>query len=535
MALFGPAFNLRSGLTPYRKLEVGVGGLGTMFDLTSALGDTTVRLEEEIHRIDRLSFTLQYGGAEYADAILEGDPVTFTGGYVDAAAGGGTPSRVMFKGHVSHALPRFTRNGRVELDVIAEDARYRLTRNKPGKLSYPCPAAPAGLPFPRPWRSGKGAVPLKSGGAAGSGPTLAISQIVRGIVEEYGIKVGEILIDEGFDWAFGIADRDKLTQNPDETDYEFILRRLTGQGRFNGLRRDEEARLINAYAVNFMEVDPIDGEAKFYVMPESKIITQVNGPTFIWQGLGHPMVPSSEYDPTGPSARIIAEEVQVRVNTDLQRYREEQHRKDVARKAKGRKGHKADSGPLNRGEAVQHGDDDTEIQEAIDAGTIGKSFVPDDEKIKAAVASGQVPAGFGIELAKRAIAGSITADEVRQWMKPRATTFEAPSRKLSGKDGEANVPEKPDTSPAPEPKLGAGKPKNTPKRKKAPKVKPLGDLIQKFGQTMSFTVPGNIFVQCRRMSKVELPSQRFGGENWFCRRIVHEFGRMWNMSLELAR
>jgi hypothetical protein len=519
---------LEYGLTPQRTLTIGMAGNAGTMDVTENLGKTTVKFEEELNKLDRLTFSLVHGGEVYAELLDIGDPVTFEGGYRWDQAGSGTPTRVFFKGFVTEPSIKCAGGGRVIVDVTAQDVRWLLTRNKPGSLTYPAPKYDHEI-YPREFRKGvKG-----PGGVTG----LKISDIVKGILEEYAptLKIGKMKILEDDDYLFTFDN--PIVQNADETDFQFVLRLLTGEGqsRFTGVHRDER-RVVNANAVWWMEPNPLTGEAEVHIVNEEEALKEQGLVEFIWQGEGFEKVPEADYDPTAMGARIICKELTFKQNLDLARNREVRVQKDVQKKAKGKKGKTQATQATEpngvRGEESERSDEDQSpaaIQSFLDTHEI------DEAKVRASGAANAATAG--LEIFRKVSSGQARLSQYRHFFKPKEVRQEATSRAITSKPGDADRPEKPE-APATDTPLPPGAPKAKKKTKKPKKLKPLGERIQKFGFTVSASgVHGNIFMQARRMYKVKAPVPRYApdGHVWFCHKVIHEFGQLYTMSWEMGR
>lgn len=510
------------GLTPQRTLEITLeGGTGTTVNVTQLLGTTAVKFEEEINQLDQLTFSIVHGAFIFAANMNIGDRVKFSAGYRNEETGGGTPTRPFFDGYVSSMTKKYGENGRITLDVVAYDVRWRLTRNKPGALAYPAPKYDGEI-YPRPWRAGtKG----PDGKAA-----LKLSEIVQGILDEHKIPMGTFKInpDPRVDHVFTFID--SIVQNADETDFQFVLRLLTGTGqsRFTGVYKDER-RAVNGNAIWFMEVDPLSAAAQLFIVDEASVLGQQGSVAFQWQGVGFPKVPEKDYDPTAPDAVIIAKTVEVKRNMELARNRPQRLRKDVQTGA---------VGPAGKSAAALTAAGSVRGQESavFDQGPTwlprlgGQSF---DDGVLIANGVADLPSKPTVP---PGLATPGRSDQLNQWAPGREVRYEAPSREIAA-PGAGALPKVPNPAPPPPVTLPPGAPQ-TRQAENPPNpatTKPIGERIQKFGETATLSCPGNIFTQTRRTYSLALPIDLDSGDDWFAKKISHEIGLHYNMTVELGR
>jgi hypothetical protein len=504
----------RTDLTPYRKLEIatGTGDAITWLDVTMLLGTSEVKLEESYNEIDKLTFKLVHDVVLIQPTIKYGTQVRFTGGYVAEFPAN---TRVFFVGIVTGWALKLPDNGKPEMEIVAEDERSQMSLVRPGQISYPSIGVQEwGINAKRQWI-------YKD--------QLRISEIIRFLCDDYGIAVNEIRIDPAFDKPFGIANPDDgLTQGADESDFDLVLRLLTGVGRARDTRvRKGNASSLAAHACWFLEYDLDSEEAQLTVVPEQDILQDVNPLVFRYQGVGFQKVPEDEYDPTASVGEMMITNVTIRENMDIARNETTKHAKDVQRKAKGPKGRKTKVGDLVRGAlearaAKAAGEDDP--------GPDGLGKELDQDKIQATF-------GNNAALAAATLAKPLTYSDVEQFTRDKETKWTASSRRL-GPDGDGTA-----LRPQKEPPAGSDPVPTSPttravgKQTKEPKTtkwKPVGERIKNYGKVVTFSTRGNIYIRARQLYTLEVPFDQYAGQ-YFLFKLTTVFGNQFRQTAEMGR
>ena len=517
-------------LTPYRKLELEVPDtLGVMADVARQLGSSTVSLIEEVDAIDQLVFTIRHGATFWIETIREGLNCKLTAGYaVDVL--GQTTKRMMFEGIVTSYEPILPDNGKPELRVVCQNRLHELTKRKPGRVTYPSIPIPN---YPYPYQR-KFNITDKP---------LAISDIVRGVLEEHGIPIAQISIDKQHDYAFDITD--PISQNEDETDYEFLQRLLTGKSSKTRRRPKGEKKtnhLVNARARMFMEVDPVQQVSKVHVVSEATLVLDgvrdaQQRSDQLWSfpplpGGGVPLVPrgnvhftynvpgtqkadETEYNPLATDANLVIRGVQLRENREDATGKEIVHRQDVTNKAKGRRsvGQAVKStDPVNKG--AQRSDLLTKKSSDPPPSDFAWNYTLNHELVLRDRNAGILKIG---DLSGAVTSGRVGWTEVKKYFIPRQVSH-PPSARTIPKS--VDIPRTATT-----PTGFTGDDKGTQVQ---------DNRIKKYGTTLSCWTHGNIFVLCRKSYDIFFPFGRYTGA-WFLTKIEHQWGNTYRMTLEFGR
>jgi len=479
-------------------------------DVTKLLGLSTVTFEETDLETDQLTFTIMHDALAFIESTSVGMKVQFLGGYNVERGDGVLTKKIFFHGFVSQVRPRFPDNGKLELELICEDGLFLLTRNDTGFVSYPA-KQPAG-DEPGPGENYKRDFHFKD--------KIKISEIVAGIVGEYGMTVEQIDIDEEDDMEF--TQEAPVTQSSKENDFEFLTRLLTGRSK-DGVgpakQRDKKQKLINARARMFMEPDPGSGEMKFHVVPESKLAgeDQQGDITFHYHSQGGEIVAVNDFDPTNDplskDPKLIIKSVQIKDNPDSG-VKETQHSQDV--------------GPLAK--AKHRG---TQLQEEVDDPTFIEEFIVNEAKV---VADATGPDSvLGVDDVLATFAGKRNWDDVKHYHIKRTTIHHSASRKIVQNQEEVETPEGEGAESSEDEKVlgkgsgGRGSKGTSRSAKRTGKAR-----IKKYGEELSFTCHGNIFTLCRKSYDIKFPTHLYSGF-WYCFKIKHKFGPMYMMDLTLGR
>ena len=476
-------------------------------DITKLLGSSTVTFEETDQGTDQLTFTIKHAAAVFIEKLSIGTRVEFRGGYNIERRDGTLTKKGFFNGFVSQRRPKVLDNGRLELEVVAEDALFLLSRNKPGTISYPSKII--------------------------SGPMhnknfhfkdkMKLSDIIRGIIKEYSIPIKQISIDEDRDLEFTQAR--PFTQTSKESDLEFLTRIMTGRSK-DGLtpakKKEEEEKLVNARARMFMEWDAEERVSKFNVLPESKLLGEAHfgGIFFQYHAEGGRLIPVREFDPTrDPSkelTRLIMSNVQIKENAD-KASREIQRGQDVGSLAK----------LANQGSQLTEEIDDPYFLENWE---VNEALVAADEKS----VDGKppiLPKGTIISILR----GEKNWDDYKRYFFLRTTVFEPTSRNLTNKPEETETPSGDGKESIPDGNVighgsgGEGSPGTARSFKVRQKRR-----IKQYGEEISFTCHGNIFALCRKSYSLIFPIGYYTGD-WYCFKIVHKFGPTYKMDITVGR
>jgi len=481
--------------------------LSDSIDVTKLLGASTVEFEETDQETDRLSFTLRHGALGFMENTAIGMKVQFIGGYNIDRNDGVLTKKVFFNGFIAQRRPRFPDHGRLELELICEDALFLLTRNKPGAIAYPSKE----LKEPGPMTKRKFHYKKE----------MKISEIADGIVKEYGIEVGQIDIDELDDETFTCAS--PLTQSNKETDFEFLTRILTGRSK-DGVgpakQRDKEQKLTNARARMFMEQDALTNESKFHIIPESKLVggEHEGKITFHYHSEGGEIVPVDEFDPTNDpltaDPKLIIKNVQIRENPDAG--------------AKGTQ-HGQDVGPFAKGAHAG-----TQLTEEIDDPTFLEEYIVNEPQV---IADATGPdAILTLDEAAAILGGQRNWDSYKHYFILRETIYHSTSRNIVSQAEEVETPPGAGEEPSEDEKtigtVGSGG-RGSKGTSRSAKRRGKG-RIKKYGEELSFTCHGNIFTLCRKTYELFFPVGYYSGF-WYCFKVKHKFGPIYTMDMTLGR
>lgn len=504
-------------LTPYRKVEIEAPFVkGTWIDITRQLGSGVVTLTEETTGIDQLQFTIKHGAAFWIDNINEGMKVRLTAGYaVELFLQ--TTKRVMFEGVVSSFKPLLPDTGIPGLRITCMNRLFELTKEKPGRIAYPgIKIANHPPPYNRDFHFGV---------------AMKISDIVQGILNEYGIPIKQIRIEPAHDYEFQL--HNPISQNEDETDWDFIQRLLTGHSNQTRrrVRQKKVNHLVNARARLFMEVDPIEQRALATVAPEADLIADTNDDIrFVYQSPGVLSVDENEYDPTSNITDLMMRGASLSENKEDATGKEVQHRQDVKKGAKGRRsvGKAAKpTDPQNKGaqrkDVVSSGDGDKPPPDLAFNYRINEQLVAKDLK------SGKLPSGINILSA--VVSGQLKWKDVKKYFTPRQVANVPSGRTIPGAKP---IPRQASTPTGFTGSLGKGSGGKGAKGTQGSGEVVQGARIKKYGQTLSFSTRGNLFVLCRKSYPVEFPFGRYTG-NWFLLKLEHRIGETYVMQVEMGR
>lgn len=480
-------------------------GSGKMVDVSYNLGGSTVEFLETDLGIDRLSFTLRHGAEGWLDHLRVGYRAIFEGGYAQEISGVQT-RRTFIDGVVSRMSPVFPDSGVPELQVTVESLLFLLTRNRPGKVSFPNAGdSPEDLLHRRVFHLGRS--------------TIRMSEIIKGVVEEYGIEVAQIRIDPEHDSEFDATH--VVTQQEDETDFDFLLRLVTGRSRNSapgrraiGTAQDEaENPTINGHARMFMEFHPLSGKPVFRVVPEKELLSDRGALKFLYQSAQsrrHRIIPSSQYDPLSPTAELIIKNVSLSDDPDTARGKETQVVSDVS------------TDPQVGDEGAQQ----KEVSVFGDKLFIGTVIEPilKEAIAKKEIASAELLDPVAGRFGKRAIGAYYTQPQ---------TKFQPAGTKLSN-DPDKNK-KKPGAAPASAPTqvLGSGSGGDGAPGTADSVSRDKGDKYRRFGQSLSFETHGNIFMLKARAYQVELGVGRYDGF-WYATKVTHVFGKTYRMKVEMG-
>lgn len=499
----------RTDLSLFRKVEVqDPVDAGAFVDVTRQLGSIPVIFEEEETVTDKLEFRIIHGAAFFIETLAVGNRVRFTGGY-RADRSGIKTKKVFFNGPVSNIRPVFPDNGKLELVVQAEDDLFQLTRNKPGRVTYPGVKRDGQL-YKRNFHFAD---------------SITISEIITGIVSEYNIPIRQVKVDSEFDGPYKLTD--PISQNESESDYEFLLRITTGRAISERSERDRRKRpnkLINAHVRMSMEVNQDSGIAEFHAVPEEDLIGDEASVSFIYHSEGATRISPQKFDPTDKDATLIIKGVSISENPDQAASKEVQRHQDVQPGAKG-----SDALTPREDEIKPRG---SQILEETIPPDFFDTHVIDEAKVKRDVDAGILVTS---DVVGAVFAGTLKWVDVKHYFVLREAKFEAPSRNMSNKPEDLELPETPGTETSESEKVlgkSSGGRGSAGTKKSVSKVhKP---RVKAYGQTLGFSCHGNIFVLCRRTYNVQFPVGRYTGA-WFASRVVHTFGPTYIMEMQMGR
>ena len=507
-------------LTPYRKLELeDPDKRGTYLDVTKQLGSSVVSLLQEESAIDQLSFQLKHGATYWIEKVIEGLKCRFTGGYaVDIP--GRTTKRLVFEGIVTKYQPILPDNGKPEIKMVCHTELFKLTRSKPGRVTYP--AIPVkGFPFlySRDFH-------FRS--------HLKISDIVEGILTEHGIAIKQIKIHPELDYEFTYGNH--VSQNEDENDYDFVIRLLMGKSKKtqkDGGAKKKVNHLVNARARLFMEPDSSDGIQKVHVVPEDDLIADKGTVSFVYQSPGLVSVNQAAYDPTSPNAELVIRGISLRENKQDAAGKEIQHHKDVKKNARGRRSVGSAVQPsdtLNKGaqrkDVLSGSDGDNPPSDLGFNYRINRELLVKDQK------AGLLPKGLAIgSLFSGTLSGQYKWKDVKKYFVPRQTSFVPSARALPGGKG---VPRQATTPTGFTGGLGKGSGGKGAKGTKASGVQIQKPRAKKYGTTLSCWTHGNVFVSCRRSYEMKFPFGRYKGL-WYLYKLEQRWGDTFKVQVEFGR
>lgn len=564
----------KESLEGFRKVEIQVPGTPILppfapalvfNDVTRDLGSSDLTVEESDEAIDSARFTIKHNADLWIENIVYGMQVRIEGGYMAKKGqglfgkGGEQVSRIYFQGIITDWNPVFPDSGKPELEITCHTNLYNLTKRRPGRVTYPTrirapitalvpdlvPLDAALLPptvFPTD-PTNPGFAP--SGSPANvpepeyarlfhfrqEGGTIKMSEIISGILKEYGLNIKQVKIDDEDDYEFTLAD--PISQNETESDFDFILRLLSGKTELTSDDPSKENVVINGRARIFEEYDHKTQSTRVNVVPEHDLIQDVGTEKFFYHVLDAQRLDIVNYDPTSKGAQLIMRNISFEDNPDEGKAGVTAVKQDVNRKGNKRKNKGAPSGA-----DADVGDETPEkLEQRSEDGSPANAPYPfnyelDRQKVRAAVKAGELTPEDAVSLAARA--GHVEWEEVKHWFKEK-TQHEASGRVGGTLDGATQTPEDQVNNPELESEsttTGKGKKR---KRRRKKKKKAHKERVKKYGMRLGFRTHGSIFVMSRKSYFVNLATiDRYSGL-WYCAKVVHSLNNPYRMQVELVR
>jgi len=505
-------------------------------DITTWIKSDVLTVEDSAFEIDMLKFVVAREVDWLVDSIFRGMKVRFKGGYIAGH------QEWLFDGYVANFKPLFPDDGRPRLSVMCMDDLWRLQNNRPGRITYPVVRSDT-TRYTRDFHFVD---------------EIRISEIVEGIIAEYGFEIGDITILEEHNYKFTL--RNPISQGETETDYQFVQRILTGKSSGSAKaspgrnRKADQEPEVHAHALFFMETSGADNEpeTKFFVQPEDVLMGEATGEgggggavasaisgaadaalsaigisglfsrsdiQFQYNRAGGQVVDPNNYEPDSSSATLILKGVQVDENQSNSRSNEVDRVQENPRSRRG----SSESGQTSDVDGAPGTTDDvaneiTSPEDENDGPPGGwTAWEPDEVAIEAADRAGR----FGDVVNPTEFIQNWPWERAKEFFIPKENRFESSATPMSA-DGDAEeATETPPDIPIP----GSGRAK---KRQHTARTR-------QWGITLKATCPnGNPRVVAKKIYAVRGLLGRYTGD-WFMEKVIHTFGGRYTMGVNFGR
>lgn len=505
-------------------------------DISSLVKNSPIKVQDNAIGIDSLEFSIYVGASFFIDTLFRGMEVRFKGGYLKGH------SEWLFDGYIHDWKVKFPNSGKPYINIICHDRLWLLKQVVPGRITYPT-LPTKNISYARTFNI----IPDKKA-------EITVSEIVNGILADYEevITVGSITIPVAYDWTFNI--KNPISQNENESDYDFLMRLLTGKKGAGGGRKvvpgNSKESGVYAHCLFYMETGGVDDapDTKFYIIPEDELllntpkddtdlgaigaalsgVVDVPGVTdggdkieFYYHIQGGEIVTPDGYNPGGKPAKLIMKDVTVSENQDMSDSQDVERIQEHPRRKKKGDG----SGAADNPDA----DDQASSRETVEGegGEAPESWAYyelDESKVEAAESAGAFKEFDDFALftqvgqfqRKWNWGDSSAPGPVRRFWKRKDIVYEGSGSQIDS-DGSSDS--------ASAARGSGGK----------PKVRTHPERRGKWGLTLTARIPnGN--PQCLAKSIYTLHGllARYSGE-WFLDKVTHNFHQRYTMSVEFKR
>lgn len=505
--------------TPWRKLEMQSPVDQKWIDITSQIAPI-ITFEEGNMGLDELNFTISRGALPWVAHMSDGLGVRLEVGLQGQRQ---FNKRKMFEGVTATSVEfGVGSNGQLQIPVVAQTKLYELQVNQVGSVTYP------GYKNNRDLHNREFQFKEK----------IKISEIIRGIFAEYNLPIGQITIESKHDYEF--THTNPITQPATETDYQFVVRLLTGKTeRGVTFGRKKKQHVVNARCRIFWEVDPLTDTAKIHVAPDSKLLKD--------RGL-HTLVPSlseaseldfDKFDLFSPHTELpMLDGWKVKKESSRASGREVQLHQDIPPDAKGNKTvGSSSSGDVNRGSqrrnVVQK--DGNLATQPNDFLQFWKNYELDDAAVKAAMKRGELTTATSLEITSSLIAqdGKYNWNSVKKYFRRRKTVHVPSGRKVPNASKRKKVstkPKAPSNSNVGKGSGGSGSAGTSDSNEDV-----YDSMPYKYGLKWTTDIHGTIYFVPRKIYPVKSKALANFAGDWYCETAFHTIGETWKIAITLTR
>lgn len=518
----------RDSRAQYRRLEIDVGSDERKWvDITHLLGDEELVVEDNVSELDSMTFTLSRGGDSALQVLVEGMRVRFKGGYLEGR------KEWLFEGFVTSADIQYKDDGDIAVEVTAVNILWPTTLFKPGFVTYPT-IRTENCPYQREFHFVD---------------EIKLSEIVRGILEEYDVEIGELDIKPAYDFTF--TQLHPISQNEDESDYAFLRRLLTGETTGGGYTDNgEDEPEMHGHALLLVQTSGTGDQPETSVQIRSdQYLIEEDSPSdivFVFHRRNSNVLLAdfALYEVDGLATRLSIHGVRPQHNTGEAKQPHTMRVKETPRSAISKLFDRKKHG---KGGALAPVDKAAEVEHAPD-GPAGPQKDPpggwnawefDEAAFAAAEEAGEFGSGFD-NLNPAEVVANWPWEKAKRFFKPRETRYEASNIQLTADthDDALKVDEdKPqDLAAGGGPSTAGGrKSKSGDGVRRAKTIRKNPATPKQWGDTLTFqTHFGNPAVFSRKLHRVEGLLPKHEGL-WFLLKVRHKFGAGYTLEIEGAR